>query len=60
MLTDIFCDILAYLTDIFDSRFILDVLTKHGHGDLALTLATNPSCPSWSAPPCSLPVKAFC
>ena len=44
----------------FDSRFILDVLTKHGHGDLALTLATNPSCPSWSAPPCPLPIKAFC
>ena len=37
---------------IIGSRFILDVLTKHGHGDLALTLATNPSCPSWSAPPC--------
>ena len=32
---------------IIGSRFILDVLTKHGHGDLALTLATNPSCPSW-------------
>ena len=30
---------------IIGSRFLLDVLTKHGHGDLALTLATTKTCP---------------
>jgi alpha-L-rhamnosidase len=32
---------------IIGSRFILEVLTRFGHADLALTLATEPSCPSW-------------
>ena len=32
---------------IIGSRFLLDVLTKHGHGDLALTLATTTTCPGW-------------
>ena len=32
---------------IIGSRFLLDVLTKHGHGDLALTLATTKTCPGW-------------
>jgi alpha-L-rhamnosidase len=33
---------------IIGSRFILEVLSRFGHADLALALATQPSCPSWA------------
>ena len=43
------CDFLADINaGIIGSRFILEVLTRFGHADLALALATEPTCPSWS------------
>lgn len=32
---------------IIGSRFLLETLTRFGHADLALTVATNPTCPGW-------------
>ena len=35
-------------TGIIGARFLLETLTRYGHADVALKLATNPSCPGWA------------